>query len=258
MSPILEICVDTLEDAVLAQTAGADRLELCAGIPIGGITPSAGFMQAAAELEIPVYTIIRPRDGDFCYNPTELNIMKVDVLQAKQANLDGIVFGILTTDHQIDIEASKQLIELAAPLPATLHRAFDVTSDPEKALEDAISAGFKCILTSGQATKAIEGGQLLAQLDKIAAGRIRIMPGGGVSHDSAADLMQHISSNELHASCAEVVSANEKETGKKFGFEPANGLKRLSKSKLIALKSAMQEYHLNKVDNTPSYQGESL
>ena len=243
--PVLEICVDTLEDAVLAQNAGADRLELCAGISIGGITPSIGFMQAASELDIPVYAIIRPRDGDFCYSKSELTMMETDIMHAKQARLDGIVFGILTSQKQIDINACKALIELAAPLPATLHRAFDVTTDPQKALEDAIIAGFKCILTSGQATKAIDGGHLLEQLHKAAAGRIRIMPGGGVNQDSAADLMRHTSANELHASCAEVVSENHVNTGKNFGFEPAGGLKRLSKTKLIALKTAMKNYHLN-------------
>lgn len=197
----LEICIDSAESAVIAQTSGADRVELCANLLEGGTTPSYGMIKstrAAIELELAV--MIRPRGGDFCYSELEFAIMKHDIINAKKLGADCLVFGILRPDGTVDVARTKELVELAQPLETTFHRAFDLTSDPFQALEDIIATGIDRLLTSGLQQKAIEGKQLIKELIAIAKNRISIMPGSGVNHTNRDELLNFTLAHELHLS----------------------------------------------------------
>ena len=181
---IIEVCVDSVESAMAAERGGADRVELCDNLLEGGTTPSAGAIAIARKrLGIKLHVIIRPRGGDFCYSEVEFAVMRHDVALAKQLGADGVVIGILTSDGEIDIERTRELIELARPLSITFHRAFDMSRDPYRALEDLIGLGDDRILTSGQEPSVIEGLDLIAELVQIAGDRVIIMPGGGTERN---------------------------------------------------------------------------
>ena len=201
MNVKLEVCVDTLEGALAASQAGAHRIELCAALSEGGLTPSVGFMAAAAQLDTPVYNMIRPRAGGFCYSQSELEIMKRDIEASAKAGCDGVVFGVLLPDGQLDTVAMAGLLRASA-LPATLHRAFDCVPDPFMALEQAIELGFERILTSGGQPSAPEGLSLISALVKRAAGRIVIMPGAGVNAENVGEIVRRTGVTEVHSSCA--------------------------------------------------------
>jgi copper homeostasis protein len=199
----LEIIGFNIESCIAAQEAGANRIELCAGPGEGGTTPSYAFIKAAREkLQIDLYVMIRPRGGDFLYNDEDFEIMKNDVAICKQLGCDGIVTGILTKDGKVDKKRCKQLIQIAYPLEATFHRAFDRVSDPFEALEDTIELGFERILTSGLKPKAIESTQLLSQLIKQANERIIIMPGSGVTAENMIRIAESTGATEFHSSAA--------------------------------------------------------
>lgn len=199
----LEIIGFTIESCVVAQKAGANRIELCDGPGEGGTTPSYGFIKTAREkLSIDLFVMIRPRGGDFLYSEDEFEMMKSDVLLCKQLGCDGIVTGILTPDGKVDIKRNKELVELAAPLKATFHRAFDRVSYPSEALEDIIDIGFERILTSGGVPKAMDGAQNLAKLITQAAGRISIMPGSGVNASNILSLAKITKAIEFHSSAS--------------------------------------------------------
>ena len=188
---IIEVCAFSLESCLTAQQAGARRIELCGGLIEGGTTPSAGLIQLARQqLTIPFYVMIRPRGGDFCYSETELAVMKTDILIAKTLGADGIVLGVLHADGTVNEVQTKELIELAAPLPVTFHRAFDMTRDPLEALEAVIRTGAARILTSGQQQTAEAGLPTICQLAKHSAGRIEIMAGAGVNDQNATQLIE--------------------------------------------------------------------
>jgi len=181
---IIEVCVDSVESAMAAERGGADRVELCDNLLEGGTTPSAGAIAVArAHLGIKLQVIIRPRGGDFCYSDVEFAVMQHDAALAKQLGADGVVVGILTADGEIDISRTRALIELARPLSVTFHRAFDMSCDPYRALEDLIGLGVDRILTSGQEPSVIEGLDLIAELVQIAGDRVIIMPGGGTERN---------------------------------------------------------------------------
>lgn len=187
----IEICAFSLESCLIAQRAGSSRIELCGGMFEGGTTPSAGLIQMATQaVQIPVYVMIRPRGGDFCYSETEFEVMKTDINLAKKLGAKGLVFGILNPDGTVDIQRNKTLIELAKPLGATFHRAFDMCREPFEALEDIIECGFERILTSGQKNTAHEGKELLKELVKKAQNRIEIMAGSGINAQNAAEIWQ--------------------------------------------------------------------
>ena len=178
---LIEVCVDSVESAVAAQQGGADRVELCDNLIEGGTTPSGGMIEVCREqLRIGMHVIIRPRGGDFCYSPTEFDVMRRDIMRAKALGVDGLVFGILAPDGHIDIDRTRELVELSRPLSVTFHRAFDMTADPHHALEDLIGLGIDRVLTSGQEASALEGLDLIADLVRQAGDRIVVMPGGGV------------------------------------------------------------------------------
>lgn len=199
----LEVIGFNIESCLAGQEGGANRIELCAGPAEGGITPSYAFIKAAREkLQIDLYVMIRPRGGDFLYSDDDFEIMKNDVAVCKEIGCDGIVAGILTTDGKVDKKRCKDLIEIAYPLEATFHRAFDRVADPFEALEDIIQLGFERILTSGLKPKAIESTQLLSALVEKADERIIIMPGSGVTAENIITIAERTGAVEFHSSAS--------------------------------------------------------
>lgn len=187
---MIEICTFSLASSLVAQQGGADRIELCGGMAEGGTTPSAGLIKLVREqLAIKVYVMIRPRGGDFCYSPTEFEVMKEDIRIAKNRGVDGVVFGILLPSGKVDVARTRELVELAKPMGVTFHRAFDMAIEPFEALEAVIDCGCERILTSGQRRTALEGKEVLAQLVQKANHRIEIMAGSGVNEANAEELI---------------------------------------------------------------------
>ena len=203
-----EICANSVASCLAAQEGGAHRVELCAGIPEGGTTPSWGLFRSAREsISIGLNVIIRPRGGDFLYSEEELREMVYDIRTARNLGADGLVFGCLTPDGDVDMETMKPLMEAAGDTPVTFHRAFDHSADPFKALEDIISLGCARILTSGCKPTALEGATLLAGLVEKAGDRIIIMPGCGVREDNIAEIARGTGAREFHFSAREPVES---------------------------------------------------
>ena len=199
----LEIIGFNIVSCIAAQNAGANRIELCAGPGEGGTTPSYGFIKAArGKLKIDLYVMIRPRGGDFLYTNEEFETMKADVAVCKELGCDGIVFGILTKDGKVDKIRCKEIIDLAYPLEATFHRAFDRVADPFEALEDVIELGFERILTSGLKPKAEDGRQTIFELISKADDRIIIMPGSGITSENIISIAESTGAKELHSSAS--------------------------------------------------------
>lgn len=199
--PILEICAGSVESAIAARDGGARRIELCAALEIGGITPSAGLIAEARKVEgLVLNVIIRPRGGDFLYDSHEIACMKQDVRICRQLGVDGVVIGALTAEGEIDTAACQRLIDAADGMSITFHRAFDMCRDPYKALEELISLGCHRVLTSGQAATAEAGIPVLKELVKQSNGRITIMPGCGVNSSNAARILEATGATEIHAS----------------------------------------------------------
>ena len=197
----LEVIGFTIESCLIAQAAGAHRIELCDNPSEGGTTPSYGFIKTAREnLSIELYPIIRPRGGDFLYSEIEFEVMKADIQICKNLGCDGVVIGMLNSDGTVDKQRCKQLVDIAQPMGVSFHRAFDRTKDPFKALEDIISIGCERILTSGQKSVATDGAALLNELVKQANGRIIIMPGSGVRSDNIETLVKKTNAIEFHTS----------------------------------------------------------
>lgn len=197
-----EVCANSVESCVEAQRGGADRVELCAGIPEGGTTPSYGDIVMARKLLITtkLHVIIRPRGGDFLYSDLEREIMLEDVRMARRLGVDGVVFGVLTSDGDIDMDFMRQLMAESEGMLVTFHRAFDVCRNPFVALEQIIELGCDRILTSGQMPKAEDGVDLLKQLVEKAGDRIIIMPGCGVNAGNIAKIAQITGAKEFHFS----------------------------------------------------------
>lgn len=203
----LEICANSLQSAMIAQECGADRIELCENLMLGGTTPSHGTIALTRKnLQIVINVLIRPRAGDFLYSGLEFETIIQDIKNVKRLGADGIVCGILLPDGNVDVERTKKLVELAHPLSFTFHRAFDFTPDPFLGLEDIIKTGAHRILTSGQQPAAFEGMHLIKELVKQSNNRIIIMPGGGVNADTIEDLIEtgatefHMSGTSLYQS----------------------------------------------------------
>ncbi|NQZ91665.1 MAG: copper homeostasis protein CutC [Moritella sp.] len=201
MTITIEVCVDNIESLLTAQQSGADRIELCSALALGGLTPNAGFVQKSIDLAtIPLYTIIRPRAGDFVYSEQEIDIMVSDIKFMKLLGIEGVVIGALTPDGDIDEAALKRLMSASRDIDVTFHRAFDLCNDPKQALEILISAGCERVLTSGQQAKAEQGCELIKQLVVQADGRISIMPGAGVNPENAEKIIELTQVKELHLS----------------------------------------------------------
>lgn len=198
---ILEVCANSVESALAAQRGGAHRVELCDNLYEGGTTPSAGSIELArAGLAIDLHVLIRPRGGDFCYSSIEFDIMRRDIALAKNLGADGVVIGALLPDGHVDVQRCRELVGIARPLSVTFHRAFDMTPDPMRALEDIVSLGVQRILTSGQKNKAVEGAGLIARLVERAAGRVSILVGSGVNEQNICALIRETGAQEFHVS----------------------------------------------------------
>ena len=199
---MLEVCASNLASALAAEQAGADRIELCSALSVGGLTPSYGLTEHVFTTTLlQVMVLIRPREGDFVYTAREVQVMEQDIL-ALRSLCTGLVFGALTPRGDVDLPVMRRLMQAAQGLPVTFHRAFDRCRDPFAALEQIIDLGCRRILTSGQQPSAAQGIDLLRQLRQRAAGRIIIMPGGGVTPDNAADILARTGCTEIHASCS--------------------------------------------------------
>lgn len=197
----IEIACFNLESAVIAQKAGADRVELCADMSVGGTTPTIEIIQQAREhLTIDLYVMIRPRGGNFVYSEAEFEQMKSEIETIKKLDVNGFVFGILKDDNTINIEQNKVLVELVKPFSCTFHRAFDEVLNVEKALENVISCGFSTILTSGTFPNVMEGKEVLKQLVNQAKNRIEIMPGGGLRSTNISEINEMVDANWYHSS----------------------------------------------------------
>ena len=205
---ILEICAGSVESAIAARDGGAQRIELCAALEVGGVTPSAGLIAQARKVEgLVLNVIIRPRGGDFLYNEYEAVCMEQDIHTCRQLGVDGVVIGALTAEGDIDTALCKRLIAAADGMSVTFHRAFDMCRDPRKALEELISIGCDRVLTSGQAATAMAGVPLLKEFVEQADGRIIIMPGCGVNSANAATILQATGATEIHASARKSVGS---------------------------------------------------
>jgi copper homeostasis protein len=198
---LIEIAVFNLESAIVASNAGAHRIELCSAPAEGGLTPSAATMRLTRKyVKIPIHVMIRPREGDFCYSEKEFETMLLDVAAAKVVGMEGVVAGILKPDGTVDEERTAILVDAAAPMNVTFHRAFDMVVDQDKAMEDIIYAGCARILTSGGKRTAPEGIAKLTELMKIAGDRISIMPGSGLNATNIKLIAETTEAKEMHLS----------------------------------------------------------
>lgn len=228
MEFLLEIAVDTLEDAIAAQRGGADRLELCADLAADGLTPSEDLLRAVrSAVSLPIFAMVRPRAGDFVYTDEEFAAMEQQVLYCTTLGADGIVTGILTNDRNIDSERTKRLVTLAHPLPVTFHRAFDAAGDPLAALDAVIATGATRLLTSGQQPNAFAGRELMRRLRERSEGKLGILPGAGIDRSNARHILEETGARELH--CAKGVKRIE-----------ADGVLRVDPAMVAELKTLMR------------------
>lgn len=196
----LEICCGSADDVYAAAEAGADRVELNSALYLGGLTPSIGAICEAKKAGIPIMAMVRPREGGFCYSEREFKGMLEDVRAFAEAGVEGIVFGVLLPDGRVDTERSRAIIEAAAGCVKVFHRAFDVVPDWREAMDQLVELGFDRILTSGQATNAVLGAETLKEMVRYAAGRIEILPGGGIRPHNIRDLLEYTGCTQVHAS----------------------------------------------------------
>ena len=205
---IIEVCAESYEYALRAEKAGADRIELCKDLHLDGLTPDYETAKRTIDsLNIPVFILIRPREGDFIYSDEEFELMKQDIIKFKEMGCKGIVSAVLNNDKSIDVKRTKDLIELSRPLEFTFHRAFDVVSDPLKEIEKLIKMGVDRVLTSGQKEKAMDGLDLLKQLKNISKNRIKILPGSGINK---SNIVNFESFKEIHGTLIEFVEYEKK------------------------------------------------
>jgi len=204
--PLIELCVEGIDGFLAAQEAGADRVELCASLVEGGLTPSLATIRAAVKAaEIPVHVIIRPRGGDFLYSKAEFETMVEDIRALRGEGVSGVVIGCLTPDGRIDEARMKALVEAARPMSVTCHRAFDMTADAGEALEALIRCGVDRVLTSGQRDSALEGLAILKAANEQAAGRIVIMGCGALDADNIRKVRDGANLTELHFAALKTV-----------------------------------------------------
>jgi copper homeostasis protein len=202
----LEVAVDSLERAAAADRAGAHRLELCANLDVGGLTPGIELIRLArAAVRIPIHVMVRLRRGGFVYSASEFDEMKQSIQTIAAENVQGIVTGILLPDSSVDTERTGKLVALASPMQVTFHRAFDETPDVAAALESVVLTGAHRILTSGGATNAQIGAQILQSLIDQARNRITILPGGGLHPGNIAEVARATCASELHTGLGEVI-----------------------------------------------------
>lgn len=203
---LLEISVEFVNAAAAAARGGADRIELCSNLPVGGLTPKVTLLRALRQqIQIPIFVMIRPRAGDFVYSSTEFAQMKKSIAAAKNAGASGLVLGILKPNRTVDIERNRELVDLAQPLPVTFHRAFDACSDLSQALEDVVRSGAARILTSGGAVSALKGAAKIQALVPAAGERVTIVPGAGINSANILQLATATQAREFHSGLSTVL-----------------------------------------------------
>lgn len=231
---LLEVCVDGPEGLAEAIAGGADRVELCAALALGGLTPSLGLMAVAARAGVPCLAMIRPRAGDFVYTVAEVAVMCADIRAARQAGLAGVVFGASHPDGRLNAGVLALLLDEAQGMETTLHRAIDLCPDMAEAVDTARALGFRRILSSGAAPTAAEGVAVLAAM-MARAGAVIVMPGAGVSAASLPALAR-LPLCEVHASCSAPLATDARAMA--FGFQPADQ-RRTDRGRVAALKAAL-------------------
>jgi copper homeostasis protein len=235
LSILLEVCVDSFASALAAKVGGADRLEVCSALAIGGTTPSFGLVeQCVAELQMPVMMMIRPHDGGFVYDNDHVNTMLRNIKIAKSIGVQGIVFGALTPEKTIDRETCQRLIEAAGSVETTFHRAFDIVPDPLRSLAELEAFGFDRVLTSGQQTTAIAGANLIRKL-VAEASVLKVVAGAGVNAQNVCQLIEQTGVQEVHASAS--VPAMDAQTSRTVSFGPKRRL--TCADKVQAIKDAI-------------------
>ena len=223
MRGTLEVPIDSAAGLDACLKGGADRIELCSALSLGGLTPSRGLMSLASNCPIPVFAMIRPRDGDFCFSQVEIDIMIDDISAARAAGLDGVVLGAATHDGQLDVESLNVLCKAAHGMGRTLHRVVDTLSNPFKALDDAVHMGFDRVLTSGGYPHVEDGIGRLAEYVNYADGRIEIMAGSGLTPNMALRITGQTGIRSFHASCRKLQAVQPSFVS--FGFAPGNSFK---------------------------------
>lgn len=225
MKITFEACVDSVESSLNAQQGGADRIELCADLLEGGITPSYAMLKLVMEkLSIPVNVLVRPRGGDFLYTNNEFEVMKKDIEFCKQIGVNGVVIGILNDDGTVDKIRTQELIEAARPMSVTFHRAFDMTRDPLEALDRLIELGVERLLTSGQEADVYIGIPTLKRMVEHAGNRIVIMPGGGVTETNIKEVVEKTGVKEIHASARERIKSKMKYVNPKTSMSDSKNM----------------------------------
>jgi copper homeostasis protein len=230
MPTSLEVCVDSVAGLDVAAASAADRAELCSSLTVGGLTPSYGLLAAAAAKDLPCFVLIRPREGDFCYNRREIDVIRRDIDTVRSLKLAGVVIGASRPDGALDDAVLRVLVEHAAGLPAVLHRAIDLVPDFGVALDTAIGLGFKRVLTSGGAPEAPAGAGVIRRLVDQAANRIEVMAGSGLNPDNVVQFVRETGVPAVHSSCSAAVTNSQRTVD--LGFAPAIG--RSTDAKVVA------------------------
>jgi copper homeostasis protein len=233
----LEVCVDDAKGLEAAIAGGADRLELCSVLELGGLTPSPGLMALAAKVPVPVRAMIRPRPGDFVFDETDVQTMLADIRAVRAAGLSGVVLGASLAEGRLDPETLRRLVDASAGLEKTLHRAVDLVPDIAEAVEQAVALGFDTILTSGRAATAVEGLADIDRAQEIAAGRIAIMAGSGVYAGNVGDILARVPLDFVHGSCSDPAPAASA-PARRLGFESPTR-RMTNRAKVVALKAAL-------------------
>ena len=229
---ILEVCVDSVESAVNAELGGADRIELCGDLIVGGITPSLALFERIREkINLPIHVLLRPRFGDFLYSGEEMEVLIRQAKMFAEAGADNLVIGCLTPDGRLDLEAMNRILDVAQGTPINLHRAFDMCRDLDEALEDAKKLGVVSILTSGGYASALEGIEVLDRLKKN-AGNIDIMAGAGMNAKNIKYMMNNSSLTAFHMSGKKILQSKMKYRNPRVNM----GLPTLSDDEIIANK----------------------
>jgi copper homeostasis protein len=236
MNILLEVCVDSPAGLAAAISGGADRIELCSALELGGLTPTPGLIGQAAVSPIPVYAMIRPRPGNFIFGEADIDAMLREIDAVRAAGLAGVAFGANLANGQLDYTRLERLIRQCSGLGATLHRAFDLVPDLAEAIDTAIELGFERILTSGRSPTALDGIGDLEATFELAAGRIKVMPGSGMNIGNIGALQDRLPLEEIHSSCtatAPVLS----EAARRLGFESAS-----QRQTSVELVRALKDY----------------
>jgi copper homeostasis protein len=240
MSVLLEVCVDNSEGLAAAITGGADRVELCSALELGGLTPTPGLIGQAAVSPIPIYAMIRPKPGNFVFAEADIDAMLREIDVVRTAGLAGVVFGANLANGELDHTTLERLMRQCQGLGVTLHRAFDLVPDLAEAVDMAVDLGFERILTSGRSFTALAGIDDLEKTFAFAAGRIKVMPGSGINIGNAGALLDRIPFGEIHSSCA-ALTAPVSEAARRLGFETAS-----QKQTSVELVRALKNYCLSR------------